>query len=596
MRDLAKTGADLIAQYGKATDPRAAALNDRNDRDKAIRAAGNKEGLAPEEFQRQVSNALLGSAREYEKALKEIDKAFQDEMISAIHQIGDSLGGTLGKVVNAFGNAIDAMTKAQNGDYSQGGVLGGIAKLFGGPEGNRTSFGKGVDKGASEFFTSADGGIKGLGESFGSFTDAFGKGGSISAGIGQAVGGAMMGYQMGQAVGGIGELVFGKDSYSKTGAEIGGTLGSIGGPIGSAIGSVAGAVIGGLIKKKSDYSTTNIGQDANGLLVAGDSFSRGLDNKESSALANAVVDGVNSIASRLGAQISGQVKTSIGIYDDKYRVSTTGWKGELNFRGQSAVGLKNFGEDRDAAVAFAISDALGDITLTGISDFSARVVKQQKNGIESALQIAEGYENVLKALAENADPVGYAVAAVTKEMNTMVDAMKAAGATAAELANVEQVRSIKMDKMRDEALKTLTDFQRDLFGDAGGVNKLDQYNSKKAEFQTLADLARAGGSIDNDKFVTLGQNLNDLSRDIFGSTAQYQADRELLLTATGAVVDNVNQKFDDAAVLAIQAQTDEVKISNDLLRKLVEQNDAQIYESPAKYGGRFVQQNAVSSV
>jgi hypothetical protein len=66
-------------------------------------------------------------------------------------------------------------------------------------------------------------GVKNLGDPLKSLKEGFsGKDGSIVKGIGQAVGGAMAGYQMGSAIGGAMETLGIK--HSATGAKIGGPL------------------------------------------------------------------------------------------------------------------------------------------------------------------------------------------------------------------------------------------------------------------------------------------------------------------------------------------------------------------------------------
>ena len=83
-----------------------------------------------------------------------------------------------------------------------------------------------------------------------------------------------------------------------------------------------------------------------------------------------------------------------------------------------------------------------------------------------------------------------------------------------------------------------------------------------------------GGSVDQERFTRVGQDIFSLARQVYGSaSSQFQAIRQTLLEATNAAIDNVTGQFNDATVAAIEVQTDQITagqtITNDLLTQVL---------------------------
>ncbi|EXS68390.1 hypothetical protein [Sphingobium sp. Ant17] len=514
----------------------------------------------------------------------------RDHWGQTISDLGDEIGGKWGTAFGKIGQAIQDMVAAANGDFSRGGVIGGIANLLGktvGADGKITNnaFGSAVQGGASNFndqlFGNSSKGIKSvfsdplksLSTSFGSFKDAFdpAKGGGFVKGIGSAVGGAMAGAQMGSQIAGVGKMLWGK--FSTTGSQIGGALGSFGGPIGSAIGSLLGGTIGGLLKK-TKYGTASIGQLAGGELgvssLKGNSTSR-KDN--ASGAAGSVISGLQSIAAELGATLTGSPSVSIGMYKKDWRVSDTGRTGKLKGKYSDVT---DFGDDAEAAIAYAIQVALQDGILTGISEFSKMVISA--NGDEQALSLAKSYESILDALAKFNNPIKGAVDEAVKDIDTLTEQMKAAGASAADLANVEQYRSIKLKEILDDQLTGFNDTLKLLKGEGAGKSALALLNEDMGELDKFRQTLAKGGTVDTNEFNTLVQDILGQAGDIYGKqTSAYQGIVGDLTALTESAIGNVTGEFNKASgaegttaavetqTAAIETQTQAINTSNQYL-------------------------------
>jgi TP901 family phage tail tape measure protein len=570
-------GKRLFADAGVPNDPAAKARYERDTALKALGTVSKPDGMSQSDFERQMREANKRIVDEYEEKMLDIANKFNDEMVGAIYQIGDALGGVLGKAINGIADAIDNLNQMQQGDYSGGGLLGGIARL-----GSTLSkdFGTSIDKGLDGFSKEglqkafADP-MSSMSSSFSKFTSSFSGPNGLVKGVGNAVGGAMAGAAMGTAVAGVGKMLWSK--FSTTGAQVGGALGSIAGPIGSAIGSVLGGTIGGLLKKSKQGGAGL--ELSDGRLTAGSGFgnSKGM-TANGMAAAGEVANGINAIADALGATITGTGGISVGQYNDKWRVSTTG---ATSFKGQSKSeaanernqGLYNFGEDgQAAAIAFAVSEALKKGVLSGISEFSKRVIQAQG---EAGVNLASQYEKLLKELRFMSDPLSSGAQEITQSLDDMAKAMQKSGATAAELGKVEEYRQRKLEQYIDDQLSSLRDFRKELQGEAGGFTSLSLLTRDLADFEAMRRDITAGKTVDQDAFLSLASDINSNAGSIYGSSSAYVDIRNMLADATDGLIDNISAEIDDATVNAIHEQTKNITgqqgITNDLLHQINEQ-------------------------
>lgn len=569
LSDRVAAGRALMERYDRAADPRAEALRQRTERDLAIRAVAKPADVTEAEWQRRLTRALDGSAREYERTMTDIASKWRDDMMSGVNQIADAFGGKIGDIINQMGRAWEAMSKASSGDYSSSGVLGGIAKLFGGTKEDPTKFGEGVAAGTSRFTTKAitesfNKPMSSMSSSFSSFTSAFsGANGGFVKGLGSAIGGAMQGSAIGSAVAGVGQMVW--KQFSGTGSQIGGMVGSIFGPIGSVLGSIGGGILGGLIggRKVSSGKAGITLDEMTGTLQINSSGKHG-GEAGAVELANKVVGGITNIAQRLGATFGGNPVVAVGKNGGDFRVSPTGG----GVTGKQGINFKTEAE----AVAFAIKDLISDGILTGISSFSERLLKGAKN-LDSAVGLAESYEKLLKELGQLKDPVGSSINELTTNLERMAKQMKLAGATSDELAKVEEYKKLKLDQILKDQLGSVYDFRRELFGEGSGISALNRLTASQEEFSRMQATIQNGGTVNQDDFTRSGQEILSLAREVYGtSSSQFQAIRQMLIEATDGQIANVTKQFDDATVAAFSAQTDQITanqtIQNDYLRQI----------------------------
>lgn len=199
--------------------------------------------------------------------------------------------------------------------------------------------------------------------------------------IGNTAGRALGGAFEGQAASGFASMLGLKQSG--TGASIGGLLGGLLG------GTILGGLFGGTPKTFGTAAISSADGNVAGTGSGGDYA------KAASGLAGQVQAGVREIAEQLGGTL-GAFDVVIGTYKDQFRVRTSaaGWNGQggLNFGGNSAKGLMDFGDDEAGAVAFAILDAVKDGAVTGLSAAVQKAITSSSDvekGLAEARKVQE---------------------------------------------------------------------------------------------------------------------------------------------------------------------------------------------------------------
>lgn len=552
---LLNAGAEAAEKYSASYAKAQTALGFQNERD-ALTALYNG-GNNPKFTKSQFDEAIKGLDDAIGQAARDSSNTMHYHWGDTIGRIGDEISGKWGFAISNLGDKLNDLVSAANGDFSSGGILGGIAGLLGKTVRNgkivNNGFGDAVQSGASNFndqlFGNSSKGIKSvfsdplksMSSSFSSFKDSFAGPNGLVKGIGNAVGGAMQGAQMGSQIAGVGKAVWGK--FSTTGSQLGGALGSVGGPLGSAIGSLLGGTIGGLLKK-TKYGTASISQLAGGELGVGSlkgNKSGYKDNANSAA--GSVISGLQEIAASLGATLTGSPSVSIGMYKKDWRVSDTGRTGKLKGKYSD---VKDFGDDAEAAIAYAIQSALQDGILTGISEFSQRVIKA--NGDTNSIALAQSYESILDSLAAFKDPIKAAVESATKDIDTLAEQMKKAGATSAELANVEKYRSLKLKEILDDQLADFNDTLKLLKGEASGKSPFALLQEDLSAMDKFRETLASGGTVDSAAFNKLAQSIISGAGNVYGTqTKSYQDIFGNLTALTESAIGNATTNFNNAA-------------------------------------------------
>jgi hypothetical protein len=347
--------------------------------------------------------------------------------------------------------------------------------------------------------------------------------GKLSAKLGEALDATQTGTtvnQLGTALGIKG---------SKSGAQIGAAVGKLSGiPGGEIIGAIAGNIIGGLVKGTPRGSAT-IGGVGGSLGVSG---TRGNSNNLREAagdLAGSVIDAVADIAKQLGASVdAARGGVSIGLRNDDIRVDTTG-RG-ITKTGNGAI---DFGDDAEAAIAFAVQDLINDGVITGLRASEQRLLQAGRD-VQAALEDVLTFRSVFDRLQQIKDPVGFAVTQLNREFENLIELFTRAGASAEEFAQLEELYGLERARAIEEATSRTSDALKQLLNDLkigdSGLSLRSRRSNALGQFNDLAGRVAAGDSSAFDDFAEISQQLLDIERQLFGSTQSY-FDRLAQITA-----------------------------------------------------------------
>ncbi len=353
------------------------------------------------------------------------------------------------------------------------------------------------------------GGAKGLLDS-----GVFGNAKGISAALGKAGEGAAVGSQVAALSGLLGI------KGSKTGAQIGGALGSVlPFPGGNIVGAIAGNLLGGLLKGTPRGSAT-IGGVGGSLGVTGISGNRGSLRDAAGNLADSVLESVRRIAEQLGGDVNASAgRVSIGQRKDSLRVDPSG-------RGATKIGngAIDFGQDAEAAIAFAVRDLIQDGVITGLKASEQRLIRAGSD-IEASIRDVLTFRSVFDRLKEIKDPVGAAIDAVTREFDQFRDVFARAGADATELASLEELYGLERARAIEDATSRIVGSLRGLLDDLrigdSGLSLRTRRGNALGQFDALATRVQAGDSTAFDDFADISKQLLEIERQLFGSTQAY---------------------------------------------------------------------------
>jgi len=327
------------------------------------------------------------------------------------------------------------------------------------------------------------------------------------------------------------------------GGGLGKFLGGAAGPIGAIAGGVLGSLISGLFSKP-EYGTAILGSGD-----AVNAFGRGSSSIGAAAgMAGSVQEGLQRIADALGATI-GSYDTVVGTFDGKYRVRTTasGWdgKGPLDYKGNSGNNLYNFDGDQQAAIAFAIADAVRDGAIQGLSAASSRIL-QSGQDLGKAIEKVVLIESIPKSLKAMLDPVGAAVDELNLKWKRTLDALKEGGASAEQMAQAQQLYNLELAQVKNStasASQSLKDFLQDLnVGSSSPLSLRDQEAGAFAALKPFLEQINAGEAIDQDKYRQAAQTYLDVERQLHGSTQAFFEVFDAIQASTNkaiAAIDNV---------------------------------------------------------
>ncbi len=375
-------------------------------------------------------------------------------------------------------------------------------------------------------------------------------GASIYSGISGRPGNGTLGAAGGILGGELGKQI-GTSIATSTSSSLVKMLGGAAGPLGAIAGGILGNVIGGLFRTVKYGTATLSGAGAASL-----NGNSGTVRGAAGTAAGSVQSGLARLAERLGGTV-GAFDVMIGQYDGKWRVrdSASGWNGQggLNFKGNSAIGLTDFGEDAEAAIRYAIANAVKDGAIQGLRAGSQRLLGLGDD-IEAQLEKVLQFEGVFAQLKQIKDPIGAAAEAVEKEFANLRKVFDDAGASAEERAQLEELYSLKRAEAIKQAQESTIGQLRDLLDDLKtGDNGLNLRTRQQNILSTLSPLIAAiesGGKVDQADFTAAARTYLDIQRELYGSTNPYFDALKQITDLTNKAIENSGAGANVASLLS----------------------------------------------
>ena len=385
--------------------------------------------------------------------------------------------------------------------------------------------------------------------------------GDSGSGLGGAIGGA------------IGQKV-GEKFLSKGLESIASGLGQFAGPIGSIAGGLIGGAIGGLFKKAKWGTSVLTGQGEGDISTDGN---KAAYRRNSSGAAGSVQDMISQIADQLGGDASGAYNVSIGQYKGKWRVSTTGYSGKLNFKGNTGAtgkGLYDFGKDgAEEAAMFAALDAIGDGAIKGLSAAVQKALKSSTD-INKAVQEALKVQEVELAIGGIGAELEKAFKDFERQAQERVRIAKEYGFDVVAIEEKNNEDRLKLTKqLLDQQVGSLQSLIDEMT--AGSLfegSAVDQRNALLDQIAQTRQAAANGEDGAADKLATLLEQLNSVSRDAYGTTGGFASDRDLILDAARDTIAQANQRVAQAEADAAKASDPALETTNAALDENNDQN------------------------
>ncbi|MCB5426317.1 hypothetical protein H0274_13700 [Altererythrobacter sp. CC-YST694] len=376
----------------------------------------------------------------------------------------------------------------------------------------------------------------------------------LPKGITDALDVALKGAQTGTMVSGLAGA-FGIE-LGQTGSQIGGALGALTGiPGGDIIGAIAGGILEKILGGIKKGTVTINGMDIT-------STYGGNDDRIQAATtgANSVLDSIERIADALNANVNAAAgAVSIGIRKDSWRVDPTG-------RNLTKIedGAIDFGQDQAAAIRYAIMDLIKDGVIDGLTASEERLL-MLGDDLEKSLQKVLDFQSVFDRLKQYQDPIGAAIDAVDEEFDRLRDIFAEAGASAEELAQLEELYGIERKQAIEQAFESVAGSLQNLL-DALTVNNSalslrEREAMAKTEYQSLAARVQAGDTTAYDDFAEAAQTLLEIEREIYGSQQPYFDLLNEVTALTRTALETAENRADPSSTSAVPVNDNSAIVS-----------------------------------
>ncbi len=396
------------------------------------------------------------------------------------------------------------------------------------------------------------------------------KGGLIGASASQMLLGDK-GSSLGGAIGGALGGKIGEKFLSAGLSKISSSLGGLAGPIGSIAGGLIGGLLGGMLKKTKKGMATIGGVDGE-LGVTGTTGNSSSRKAAATGMAGEVIDIVDRVAQALGGSIDpSKGSVSIGVRDKDYRVDTSGQG--LTKKKKGAI---DFGDDQAAALAYAAADLVADGVVTGLSAAVTKALKSSSD-IEKALQEALKVQEVELLIGGLGAELEKAFKDFERQAAERLRIAREYGFDVVELEkrNAEDRLKLSEQLLADQigGLQSLIDEMTS--GSLYEGSAVDQRKKILEQIATTKADADAGKEGAADKLAGLLEQLNAVSKEVYGTAGGFADDRTAILDQARDAIAKANQRITDAqkaaekasdpALATTNAALDE---SNDQLAKL----------------------------
>lgn len=366
-------------------------------------------------------------------------------------------------------------------------------------------------------------------------------------GLGQAIAAVVLTQAIGKGIEDLTGLQF-----SQTGGLFGGLVG--------------GFVLGALKSRKGGVTI-----DGQEILST---FGKEKYQQNGLSAADSIFGTLSQIAEALGGELTDAGRVSIGERKGNIRVDPLGLGNT-----KTGKGAIDFGDDLEAAIAFAIQDLLTDGVLTGISQASQNLLKSGGD-IEKQIEKALLIESVPKLLKQRLDPLGAALDEIDEQFQNLADALREGGATAQQFADAERLYNLEREAAAEQFGQSATQLQEYLdslaFGSNSPLSVRSQLASARDSFSQFEQAILAGETVDVNAFTSSAQTLLGLSRQANASSSGFFADFDRIRDLTQMAIENVDSgALQDGSVVFAQqtaantrAQAQMQEDTNALLRDI----------------------------
>ena len=544
-----KASAAASKEAGEAAREAASAQRELDQSLESIRsrfdpaaAAANDYADAIAEIAKLEAAGKIGRGTAFDLERK-VDQAQAAEQVAKFNQaFRSTFGDGIGEAINEWQRGLTAGAIAASEELT-GGVRGAVEQLrfaasgiadllgiqIGGPYRQLLQSG-GIEGQSRDIAEAVAKAIRNVGVKFDDISEARLANVIAAAGYGQigtSIYSAISGRQGSGVAGAIGGILGNEGGKAVSagiekalGPGLGKVAGAAAGPLGSIVGGLIGSAVGGLFRTVK-FATANVSQS--GSTIAGnDSSARGA----AGSLGDAVAQGVQRIVDQFGGTL-GSYDLAIGSFDNKIRVSTKGTNESLN--GKSSVAraglVTDFGTDgADAAIRFAIADAIRDGAVQGLRAATQRLIEGGSD-VEAQLQKALKFEAIFTSLRQIKDPVAAAAEAIDKEFANLRKIADEAMASSDERAQLEELYALRRTEAVKQAqesaagqLKALLD---DLRNGDNGLNLRTRQTNVLASLNPLIADIEAGRKVDQGQFTEQARVYLEIQRALYGSTSLY---------------------------------------------------------------------------